>query len=653
MADSEKTIRLKLEVQEAQANVNIKKLNQSLKRLDGRTKEYKLAVKQLAIEESKLSQVRSNMSASSDKLTTSMKSAASSTGGATAAAMELGRVVSDAPYGIRGMANNVSQLASQLFFMANQQKTATVAVKSDTVAKGVNSQATAAATATTVGFTGALKMMWSALRGPMGVLLAIQVVISALDYFAGSTKKTEDSTKSFTEELQKQVDTLKIYDTILKESNLSIEERNGALAAAAMIDKELSKILTDNVGNIEKQTEGLSEFISMKEEELELKVKINELEQVSKELEKIKGQQELQNLEDVKTKIQEVKDARTKANAEDVIFDTNKNLLYSNQIGSLTKILRLFEKQKTLLLDVNDLFKPDEDGKDSILRGTIAWYNAQIKGLKEIQNEASLTNAAYQPLQEQIEKYLNKIDEIRYPKREDVEQVDSLETGGIENVLESPGVLFETARGEAIVNAREAMANKMEKIRTTEAVAELITEEFKRKTAEATMKHAEGIFRNLQGLAGKSKALRAAFIIAEKAASIGLMYQSYNEAKMANVAHAALLGPVAGSAYLKGANALATVNLVGGIASTVAQTSKALSALNAGGSGGGGGVAVGGGGESREFDFNLVGSTGVNQLAEGIGGQFGQPIQAYVVSSQMTSQQQLDGIIQSNATIGD
>mgnify|MGYP003663620638 CR=1 FL=1 len=653
MADSEKTIRLKLEVQEAQANANIKKLNQSLSRLDGRTKEYKLSVSKLALEESKLSQIRGNMSASSDRLTTSMKGVTSSTGSATAAAMELGRVVSDAPYGIRGMANNVSQLASQLFFMAGQQATATTATKADTVAKGVNTTSTIASTTATVGFVGALKMMWSALLGPMGVLLAIQVVISSLDYFAGSAKKTKEETESLNESLKNQIKTLQAYDDILKSSNLSLEQRNTALGVLSTIDKDLSKILKENTGNIQNQTQAVSDYLSKKEDELLLKEKIAELERISLGLNDELAESEFNSLEEITAKRMEVQ--KQLDSALDSGSD-NRILRYLKELGILEKLEVPLQRQKTLLNEISLLLNPESegDGPDSILKGTIAWYNAQIKGLKEIQNEASLTNAAYQPLQEQIERYLEKINEIRYPKREDVEAVDSLLPMGIENVAESPEVLLEIARGEALVNVKKGIAGEMEKIRTSEAVAELITEQFKRETITATLKHAEGIFRSLQGLAGKNKALRASFIIAEKAASIGLMFQSYNEAKMANVAHSALLGPIAGPAYLKGANTLATVNLVGGIASTVAQTSKALSALGHGGAGGGGaGAGATGGGESREFDFNLVGSTGVNQLAEGVAGQFGQPIQAYVVSSQISSQQQLDGIIQSNATIGD
>jgi hypothetical protein len=74
------------------------------------------------------------------------------------------------------------------------------------------------------------------------------------------------------------------------------------------------------------------------------------------------------------------------------------------------------------------------------------------------------------------------------------------------------------------------------------------------------------------------------------------------------------------------------------------------------GSGGAIGAAAGsnGGGEgdSREFNFNLAGSTQSNQLTQSIASQLSQPIQTYVVSSEITTQQQLDLNIANTATIG-
>jgi len=550
-----------------------------------------------------------------------MGGASMATGGMTSSALELGRVISDAPYGIRGMANNLSQLGSNLFFAAKQAG----------------------------GMKNAITGLLGALRGPLGILVAFQAVIAAIDYFSASSKEAEDSTKSFTEELQEQVDTLKIYDSILKESNLSIEQRNGALKAAAESDKELSKILMENIGNMEKQTEALSEFISMKEDEIKLKLKINEVEEIASQLKDA----EITSLDDITNKRKAVNDLMKfalKAGQSDATI-----LSYLKQLSALNDLEDAFHRQRDLLGEINGLLSPDKDGEGpSLLRGTIAWYNAQIKGLKKIQEESVLTNQAYQPLQEQIERYLEKINEIRFPKKEAQEGLSDLTPSGITSVGESPEVMFEMAKNETLVNLRKGLALEMQKIRTSEELAEFYTEHYKRKVAEATLKHAQGIFRNLQGLAGKNKKLRAAFIIGEKAASIAQMFQSYNTAKLANLAYASTLPPPVGPAYLAGANALAKTNLIGGIASTVTQTAKALSALNAGGGGGGASApSSAGGGGGRTFDFNLVGSTGQDQLAQAVGGQLNQgPIQSYVVSSQITSQQQLDNIIESDATFG-
>lgn len=101
-----------------------------------------------------------------------------------------------------------------------------------------------------------------------------------------------------------------------------------------------------------------------------------------------------------------------------------------------------------------------------------------------------------------------------------------------------------------------------------------------------------------------------------------------------------------------------TKNKIGAGISIAAIAASAIGQSSMGGSsggGGGGGAAPrgGAGAPSREFDFNLVGSTGVNQLAQGVGSKFNEPVQAYVVSSQMTSQQQLDNVIKTTASLGD
>ena len=63
--------------------------------------------------------------------------------------------------------------------------------------------------------------------------------------------------------------------------------------------------------------------------------------------------------------------------------------------------------------------------------------------------------------------------------------------------------------------------------------------------------------------------------------------------------------------------------------------------------------ALGGGGGSgdRTFDFNLVGESPESQLNRTIQSQFEKPLQAYVVSKDISSQQELDLNIRKSAKI--
>jgi hypothetical protein len=174
MAD--KTILIELDVQEKGAISSIESLNNSLKKLDNTSEEYANILKQLQAEEAKLASIQASRVKSQGVVSKSMKKASDATGSATAATMELSRVISDAPYGIRGMANNITQLVSQL---------GTASTKAG-------------------GLGAALKLMGSQLMGPLGIVFAITAAVSALDYFFGAQKKAKKSSEDTTDALGKQ-----------------------------------------------------------------------------------------------------------------------------------------------------------------------------------------------------------------------------------------------------------------------------------------------------------------------------------------------------------------------------------------------------------------------------------------------------------------
>ena len=156
----------------------------------------------------------------------------------------------------------------------------------------------------------------------------------------------------------------------------------------------------------------------------------------------------------------------------------------------------------------------------------------------------------------------------------------------------------------------------------------------------------------LSKLFEKNKALQKASLLAESAigiAKIIINTQAANAA--ARLKYSLLPGGVALAA------AEITLNKINagiGIAANLVGTAKGLQAL---GGGSASGASVGGGGSSAPDplasaapSFNVVGTSGQNQIAQSLGSQA--PIKAYVVSGDVTSAQSLDRNIVSTATLG-
>lgn len=151
----------------------------------------------------------------------------------------------------------------------------------------------------------------------------------------------------------------------------------------------------------------------------------------------------------------------------------------------------------------------------------------------------------------------------------------------------------------------------------------------------------------LKGLFEKNKGLQKAAIIAESAIGIGKMIIANNQANIGALATPQAIATSGASA----APVIAFNNISTGIgiAANLAATAKALSAVGGGSAGGAGGANAPSGGAPAP-SFNVVGNSGVNQIAQTLGNQ--QPMQAYVVANNVTTQQSLDRNIVNNASLG-
>ena len=250
--------------------------------------------------------------------------------------------------------------------------------------------------------------------------------------------------------------------------------------------------------------------------------------------------------------------------------------------------------------------------------------------LKDLAERKKAQEEAFKARQEQYKKdgeeYLKSLEDAKAAR----EKLEEEQRAELETYLE---IEAEKANKAAEQRAKD----KEEQLATEQAIAD-----GKKSIQESTYSVLEKGISVLQSFAGKNKAIQKGLVVAESAIGIAKIITSTQAANAADAAAAALMGP-AGVGYLATKKVLNTVNAGIGIAANIGATSKALQALGGGSAGSSGGSAGGsGGGAPTPPQFNIVGQSGTNQLAQSIGAKQGQPIQAYVVGNEVTTQQALD-----------
>jgi flagellar basal body rod protein FlgB len=230
----------------------------------------------------------------------------SNAGLAGATLTEFGRTISDLPYGIRGVANNLSQLSTLFVTLVSK---------------------------TEGGMIPALKGLWKQLNGPLGIVLAFQVVIAAIDYFAGAQDKAKGKTEDLSDELKEQNSVLRDLIRSYIASNDVIEKREGLLSAIKQIDKELYDALKE--GN--KTEEERKRIAETRNQLIDAEVK------AGKERNKI-------NEEQAKIDDQLAKIEKDRVDLKEDLAEMQKNeLAYSSQIETVKQFLNSLDKEENEL----------------------------------------------------------------------------------------------------------------------------------------------------------------------------------------------------------------------------------------------------------------------------------------------------------------
>jgi hypothetical protein len=304
---------------------------------------------------------------------TDLKGTGVSSGLANTAILEMGRTISDAPYGIQGMGNNLTQLTTILGQMADGVK------KGETV----------------------IGKLRDAFIGPLGIIVGIQIAIAAFEIFRKSQKKATDAVKEFNAEAILQGRTLQELRRAFLDSEGPVERRLMLLKSLAAGEKNLQKILESKNLTEEEQIALADEYIRkvilLEDKEKELLQAKKDIEDVNKDIniseeQIIKNNEAIANileLQDRKGYNRDLNQTRVNLEKENEIIKESLSLL--SQLGSgLAYVANEREAAvEQATQRTNYIFLSPEETKEQekVFNDNLKVFNSYIQKAKELRAE--------------------------------------------------------------------------------------------------------------------------------------------------------------------------------------------------------------------------------------------------------------------------
>tara|TARA_R100000231_G_scaffold90240_1_gene68174 strand:- start:1654 stop:3597 length:1944 start_codon:yes stop_codon:yes gene_type:complete len=578
----------------------------------------------------------------------------SNAGLAGATLTELGRTVSDLPYGIRGVANNLSQL-STLFI--------TLVAKSSDGGKSID------------GVKNAFGLLINQLKGPLGFILAFQAVIALLDFFSSKTKKAKKDTKEFTSELKKQNETLRDQikinqqnlENVTKITDLYTYEFSRALKDSTMFAKQNAGALAEISERLEEV--GVKGAAELKNQDIAIENrifaagKLGEILEKQIEIDKIRVQQntalekgdeararelgiQLANLQNEKTLLQDQFDRLVEINEIVIEIGDNKNKNKDKtkeeteeieaQIISFKEFLALQKQGTNIELANIELTKEKEitalklrglsrsefeKEKDKIIKNAL---QEELKVLTVLLDANKVFGAERIAVEKQVSKIIGELfdktsDNLKNTFSEDLQEISAM-LGEVERVTNmfTDAELSREERKTTILNneLRERLRNenlsKEERIR--------INKEIEDNELKLQKKRDEIAERNFK--------LQKAFAIAQATINTALAISDVLAREKTGFIGKTLAAIAIGALGAAQIAAIASTKFV----PTATSVPGGVGSVGAGGSGGG----------AQDPAFNIVGTGQQFQLAQVIAQRTGEPIRAFVVSGDVRTGLALD-----------
>ena len=560
------------------------------------------------------------MKAELDLLNDSVKNNGVSTGLANTAVLEFGRTMSDAPYGIQGVGNNISQLTTILGQMAGDVK------EGETVIGNLR----------------------KAFIGPLGVVVGVQIAIAAFEIFSKRMSETTDVLTKLDVAVGKSAVNLKLAKTALDNENTSLEEKQEIVNALNkqypewnLQLEESGNISDNNAAKIDAEIAALGRlakakaYQSLLEEAYAKKVEMSAAfareqgttlsrlknvfagfgSEVAGQTIRFKAFQD--GLKDVNEDISFLEKGVQKEGLVDLLLGSDakgkpkketrkkvKEFVVDTYGIASEEAVKAAERQQKLMkklgIDIPSMLLGGEEGKEAFKEGLASLY-------QEVENvpiDYSGVGTSFNEILETMAPAFAEIGNFFSAEAERAIAIEENKTNRINDQLkkrlaneqlsadERDKINQQIARNEAKLVEKE---NEINKKRFEQEKAFSIIQA----TINTYLAASDVLAREKMGAVGKAIAVAAVI-------TSGL-------AQVASISRQKFVG-----------KAMPTPNLTG---------------------------QGGAGGSLGAPDFNVVGASQQSQIAEAIAGTRNEPLKAYVVSSDVTSAQELDRKILEGASI--
>ena len=509
------------------------------------------------------------------------------------------------------------------------------------------------------------------LKGVKGALLAtgigaVVVGLSAIvfywkeisEFFEGAEESLQDQADSLRESLgllDNQITLLNLQIKLLDEQGLSSKELVKEKRKLILLQQEENTLLLEKLKQqLEIENAQVREVTFLEKLKIKAAESFGIYSLAAKEQSKAMAgtEEERANLLDLENKIQKAKERGLKLELDLINLDKEKTT--EKKKVKDAEIQAEKDKQAALERIRKGLIDTEAEERAEKLRLIQADYDEQIKLAekyygKETEKVKELREAQRLALEAQ---------QLTFDEQDKAKILEKQEKAAEQYELDKEFDLMSFEEQRSLIAEREALMledtalTDQQKIDLKQQFADkeieidLASKEAKAAVQNATLDVAQKGISVLKDIAGENVAVQKALLIAEGAAGIAKILVNTGVAN----AKAVSASPITGGMPWVAIN---SVSAGLGIAGNIAATAKGLSALGGGSPKGGGGVPRSGGApaQTQAPSFNVVGATETSVLADTVAEQTQEPVQAYVVSNDVTTAQSLENNIVEGATL--